>query len=223
MALQKHDKLNNLSIPYDKYFGEMGLSKEEIVRRINLAKRIEKVFGYVFILIKSDLLANNYFDAEYYADLAKRRYADILIEFDIDIKEAYPWLLSHIDESVDYIIENISEYAEQVSEDSEDVEDEVESWYLSDDRARLIAENEANSVGEYKAFQDAVNKGKTRKVWNTMLDYKVRHTHTELEGYSIPIMERFKVGNYEMYQPKDTSLGAGMEEIANCRCWCTYT
>lgn len=220
MALQKHDKLNNLSIPYEEYFGEMGLSKEEIRRRIELAKRIEKIFGYVFVLIKSDMLANNHFDAEYYAEFAKRRYADILIEFDIDIKEAYPWLLAHIDESVDDIIANIQEYAEQVSEDAEDNED---SWYLSSDRAILIAENEANSVGEYKTFQDAVNKGKTRKVWNTMLDYKVRHTHTELEGYSIPIMERFKVGNYEMYQPKDTSLGAGMEEIANCRCWCTYT
>lgn len=219
MALLKQDELNNLAKPYDEYFGEMGLSKEEIRRRIELAERIEEIFAYVFILIKSDLLANKHFDAEYYAEFAKRRYADVLIAFDIDVKEAYPWLLSHIDKSVDDIIDNIVEYAEQVSEDAEDNE---KSWYLSSDRAKLIAENEANSVGEYKAFQDAVSKGKTRKIWNTMYDNKVRHTHIELEGLSIPIMERFKVGAYEMYQPKDTSLGAGMEEIANCRCWCSY-
>ena len=46
---------------------------------------------------------------------------------------------------------------------------------------------------------------------------------TDIESLTIPIMERFYVGNYEMYQPKDTSLGAGMEEIAGCRCWCTYS
>ena len=89
--------------------------------------------------------------------------------------------------------------------------------------AMLIAENETNSVCEYTAFQDAIDAGKTRKTWNTMIDKRVRHTHADLEGVTIPIMERFMVGAYEMYQPKDSTLGAGMEEIAGCRCWCTYS
>jgi len=209
MALLKQDKLNNLAIPYEQYFGEMGLSKAEIERRIRLAEDLDDVFMLLFLLITADLALGNKIDEAYYIDYATRQYKDVLDEHGIDADERYPWLATHIQEAAKEVVE----------QNAKKPDDE---WNTSDDRAMLIAENEVNSVCEYTAFQDAVDSGKTRKTWNTMLDTKVRHTHEEQESLTIPIMETFKVGAYEMYQPKDTSLGAGMEEIAGCRCWCTY-
>lgn len=210
MALLKQDKLNNLAIPYETYFGEMGLSDAEIEKRIRLAEALDDVFMLLFLLITADVATDTPIDAAYYTDYAARQYIDTLSEFGIDATDKYPWLMVHASEAA----------AEIVKQNTENPDEE---WNTSDDRAMLIAENETNSICEYTAFQDAVDVGKTRKTWNTMLDRRVRHTHEEIESLTIPIMERFHVGAYEMYQPKDTSLGAGMEEIAGCRCWCTYS
>lgn len=210
MAMQKQDELNNLAIPYDEYFGEMGISEEEKQKRIELAELIDDIFFFAFSMMAAEKKANMPFNKEYYIDFIDRRFKDMLDDQGIDYIDKYPWLNSHI-----------RDIATEVVEQNEKKPDD--EWQLSNDRAMLIAENEANSIGEYVVFQNAVDGGKTRKTWNTMIDYKVRHTHMELESLTIPIMETFKVGNYEMYQPKDTSLGAGMEEIANCRCWCTYS
>lgn len=209
MALLRQDELNNLAIPYEQYFGEMGLSQEEIEKRIALAEAIDDVFILYFLLIESDRALGNELDVNYYIDYITRNYEDVLVRFGIDYDNKYPALPAHIKQAATEIVKQ-----NQAKPDDE--------WYTSVDRAMLIAENETNAVCEYTTFQDAVDDGKTRKTWNTMLDFRVRHTHIELEGKTIPIMERFIVGNYEMYQPKDGSLGAGMEEIANCRCWCTY-
>lgn len=210
MAILKQDELNNLSMPYEQYFGEMGLSKDEIERRIALAEAIDDIFMLLFLLISADIALGNPIDTSYYTDYGTREYLSVLEAFGIDVEDRYPWLKSHVNEAV----------KEVVGQNAKNPDD---AWETSDDRAKLIAENEANSVCEYTAFQDAVDSGKTRKTWNTMLDNKVRHTHEEIESLTIPIMDAFKVGAYEMYQPKDTSLGAGMEEIAGCRCWCTYS
>ena len=209
MALLKQDKLNNLSKPYEEYFGEMGLSEEDIKRRIDLAESLDDIFFLLFSLIRADLYLSKAIDIDYYVDYILQKYENVLSEAGIDTETAYPALVSHI-------IDTAKEVVAQNAKHSDD------PWQTSDERAMLIAENESNNVYEYVAFQDAVSSGKTRKVWNTMFDNKVRHTHIDLEGVSIPIMERFKVGAYEMYQPKDTTLGAGMEEVANCRCWCSY-
>lgn len=210
MALQKQDELNNLAIPYDEYFGEMGISDAEKQRRIELAELIDDVFFFAFAMMAAEKAANMPFNKTYYIDFIERRFKDVLDAQGVDYNETYPWLSGHIRDT-----------AKEVVEQNEKKPDD--EWQLSNDRAMLIAENEANSIGEYTVFQDAIDNGKTRKTWNTMDDEKVRHTHIELESMTIPIMEKFQVGNYEMYQPKDTSCGAGMEEIAGCRCWCTYT
>ena len=209
MALQKKDELNNIAIPYEQYFGEMGLSQKEIDKRVALAELLDDVFIMLFTLIKAEQAASMPLDTDWLAGYIELHYKDVLEDFGIDYLEKYPWLNTHITQMADEVVLQNQKHPE-------------EEWNTSDDRAMVIAENEVNSVCEYTAFQDAVDNGKTRKIWNTMLDNKVRHTHEEIEGIMIPIMERFNVGSYEMYQPKDTSCGAGMEEIAGCRCWCTY-
>jgi len=211
MALLKQDEINNLiAIPYETYFGEMGLSKKEIERRIALADLLDDVFIMLFTLIEAEKTASMPFDAEWFAGYIELHYKDVLDDFGIDYIEKYPWLNTHITQMADEVI----------SQNQKHPDDE---WNTSEDRAMVIAENEVNTICEYTEFQDAVDSGKTRKTWNTMLDNKVRHTHEEIESLTIPIMARFQVGAYEMYQPKDSSCGAGMEEIAGCRCWCTYS
>lgn len=210
MAIQKFDELNLIAIPYEQYFGEMGISEAEKLRRIEFAESIDDLFILLFMLISADRELGNELDVNYYVDFIERSYKDMLEEKGIDYTEKYPWLAVHIRQMAEEIIR-------------QNVEKPDDEWQISEDRAMVIAENEANSIGEYTEFQDAVDSGKTRKTWNTMLDKRVRHTHEELESLTIPIMERFKVGAYEMYQPKDTSLGAGLEEVAGCRCWCTYS
>ena len=210
MALLKQDELNQIAIPYEQYFGEMGLSESEIRRRIELAESLDDVFIMLFLLITGDMKLGKAIDSRYYAEYIARNYKDVLERFGIDSEDAYPWLSVHIREMADEVL-------------AQNIENPDKEWNLSEDRARVIAENEVNSICEYTEFQDSVDEGKTRKTWNTMVDKRVRHTHEELEGLTIPIMTPFNVGGYEMFQPKDTSRGAGMEEIAGCRCWCTYT
>ena len=209
MALQKQDELNLIAIPYERYFGEMGLSDEDKRKRIALAEAIDDVFIVLFMMIEADRKLGNELDVYYLVDYISRKFTDVLEDKGIDVEEKYPALPAHIRQSAEEVVR-------------QNVEKPDDEWYTSDDRAMVIAENETNSVCEYVSFQDAIEDGKTRKTWHTMLDVRVRHTHEDLENITIPIMDRFRVGAYEMYQPKDTSLGAGLEEIANCRCWCSY-
>ena len=210
MAIQKFDEINLRAVPYEQYFGEMGLDEEDYRRRIELAEAVEEIFVDVFGMIAYDYALGIDLDPEYYINYIVLNYEDLLWELGIDYVDEYPWLDAHINEVANEVIE-------------QNVDNESELWETSDDRAKVIAENEANNVYEYKNFQDAVNGGKTEKTWITIPDDRVRHTHKMISGKTIPIMNRFKVGKYEMYHPDDRSLGAGLEETANCRCWCFYS
>lgn len=98
--------------------------------------------------------------------------------------------------------------------------DDIRKW-LSKERANVIALNEANWIFNNKEFFEARDNKKT-KTWHTALDEKVRITHIALEGVTIPMDEPFHVGSYLMMYPLDSSLGAGAEEIVNCRCTVSY-
>lgn len=54
------------------------------------------------------------------------------------------------------------------------------------------------------------------KRWNTMTDERVRDSHSELEGVTIPFGDLFDVGGFQASRPGDPSLP--VEELANCRC-----
>ena len=87
----------------------------------------------------------------------------------------------------------------------------------------FIAENEANTMYEDEDYILALKEGMTRKKWVTIQDRRVRDTHREVEGVTIPIDEFFQVGNAQMLYPKDVINGGGYpEEIVNCRCSCIY-
>ena len=75
MALQKKDELNNLiAIPYETYFGEMGLSEEDITRRIEFAEMLDDVFIMLFSLAAAEKIADKVIDTEFLAGYAERHF-----------------------------------------------------------------------------------------------------------------------------------------------------
>ena len=68
----------------------------------------------------------------------------------------------------------------------------------------------------------AVKNGCTKKRWKSYRDERVRADHADVDGQVVDISRPFRVGKYVMMYPKDDSLGAGLEEIVNCRCSVEY-
>jgi len=60
------------------------------------------------------------------------------------------------------------------------------------------------------------------KVWDAILDGNERETHAEADGQEIPSTDAFRVGDSALLYPGDTTLGAEVKEIVNCRCSSTY-
>lgn len=60
------------------------------------------------------------------------------------------------------------------------------------------------------------------KVWVTMGDLKVRDAHMRANNQRREINDPFLVGGELLMYPKDTSLGASMANVINCRCKSVY-
>ena len=67
---------------------------------------------------------------------------------------------------------------------------------------------------------------KLKKSWLDLRDDRTRETHIiagrRYQESPIPITDTFVVGGFRMMIPGDTSLGAPIREIANCRCSARY-
>jgi uncharacterized protein with gpF-like domain len=91
-------------------------------------------------------------------------------------------------------------------------------------RAATIARTETHQAA--LAAIDETLKYKTitvrTKQWWTAGDLRVRKSHKNVDGQTKPYDEPFKVGNSLMMRPGDGSLGAGPEELCNCRCSILY-
>lgn len=102
-------------------------------------------------------------------------------------------------------------------------EESTESdYWLSYDRAENIAKSEANTFLNYTDYTEAKERGATKKRWLTMLDDKVRQTHSEVEGQTIGIDELFTVGDSLMKFPHDLSESPNPSEVIGCRCAVEY-
>lgn len=95
-------------------------------------------------------------------------------------------------------------------------------YVVSVDRATNVAENEANAILNGDEYITAVKNGCTKKRWKSYRDERVRADHADVDGQVVDISRPFRVGKYVMMYPKDDSLGAGLEEIVNCRCSVEY-
>ena len=146
MAVAVFDKLNVIStkvsqteaearsMPYEEYFGEMELDDEEKRRRINVAEKIELVLLFVFSFVATlGEMAENYRD--YIIEQFQKQYQSALAPY-MDVDFYTRQYIENITESiVNTTLFNMGSTAEL-----------ADNYYLSDDRAMYVAENEANSV-----------------------------------------------------------------------------
>lgn len=204
------DELNQMvgdkrSSPYEEYFSNIGLSEAEKEKRISLAEKMEDEFVYAMALL---------FTMAQYSKTIDYETARATFE------SGYLAALAGAITVDDYVKTYVKQFSYDVVDATEN--HSTDPYYYSKDRAKVISENEAMTSWNYQEYADAKNSGKTKKRWRDIRDKRERETHREVGGTVIPIDEPFVVGDYLMNFPKDTSLGAGDEEIVNCRCSIRY-
>lgn len=234
MAIQDFDNLNILkrrSIPYDDYFGEMELTVQQKQRRKDLAIILEDIIAIWLVVIEQEyqndshdeimdkqLLTNMVYEA-----VDGKGFFAIESEQDTYIKDfvknTYKTTIDNLEDSNDVVPKEDIEEPKSV--------DDVEPYWTSEDRAKFIAENEANTIINTAEYNEAVARGFTDKIWMAYPDDRVRETHEITNGAKIPIDAYFYVGAARMLYPKDVtselSTGADCpEEIINCRCTIKY-
>lgn len=202
----KIDKLNVVEKPkiltIEKYFGEMPLTDEQKKKRIDMCEDFE-----VFLLYIIEL-----------GEELDRMQLDILIG---QLQMGFIEIASKHLDMTEAIIERINEDAMYIAETTKKNLDVP--FFTSPDRARLVAENETQSLFNLSEFERAKEQGFKFKEWLAMLDEKTRETHAMADGQKVDIDTPFIVGNSLMMFPTDTSLGAPPEEIINCRCIMRYS
>lgn len=202
----KIDKLNVVEKPkiltIEKYFGEMPLTDEQKKKRIDMCEDFE-----VFLLYIIEL-----------GEELDRMQLDILTG---QLQMGFIEIASKHLDMTEEIIERINEDAMYIAETTKKNLDVP--FFTSPDRARLVAENETQSLFNLSEFDRAKEQGFKFKEWLAMLDEKTRETHAMADGQKVDIDTPFIVGNSLMMFPTDTSLGAPPEEIINCRCIMRYS
>ena len=205
----KFDELNQLK----RFFATMEISEDEQKKRVDFAELLYDALCYVFTVmrIEKDLeeLFNNGVTMENaaavlegYKETLQNRIYDIFEHMDI------PYEGDYIDRLVDDILEVTARHPD-------------DKYYTSNERALVIAQNEANTSYNYADYITAVNSGKRYKVWHTEGDQRVRPFHDEVDGMRVPINEYFIVDDEMLRFPHDFLNGSG-KNLVNCRCICTY-
>jgi hypothetical protein len=193
------DQLNVLH--FRQYFNSMDITKEQKEERIKLAEEIEEDIFFLFDLIAISDIENDF---------------ETIIQ---NFKQRYKRTISNVGVSEDWIEKYIPLFAKNTLETTKNrIDDE---YYLSNDRAVLIAENEATEVYNASDYFKAIKQGKTRKRWLDLKDNRERKSHLLVGGTTIPIREYFKVGSSYMLYPHDTVNG-DISQTANCRCSILY-
>lgn len=187
----KFDELNKL---FKAYFNVMDISEEDKRKREECAFFFYDAVWYVLTMIRLDNERERLADEDFYIKSLEYRLGDRYEE--------------------DYIPQVSREIVETTFRHLD------EEYFLSEDRAVLIAQNEANTVLNSADYKQAKKQGKKYKTWMTEMDNRVRPWHEEVNGVRIPIDDMFQVGNDSMRFPHDYT--ASPENIVNCRCSCKY-
>lgn len=205
MSVTSFDELNRLvgykrSMPIDKFFDEMRISKSQKQLRKDLAERLNDEFDYVMAYMFY-LQANGIPIAS----------TDIVSEITGRYRDAVG-LLIPIDL---YVANRIAKTAYEVTDAT--IRHPDDPYFYSLDRSRLIAENESNTLYSYDEFNEEAQNARYKQ-WLTIMDGKERESHAEVNETIIPIDEPFELqGGYAMF-PRDDSMGISDEELINCRC-----
>ena len=200
----KFDELNQLK----RFFSTMDISEGEKKKRTDLAYLLYDAIYFTFALIKVEKeieerdFTTNALVVDQYRETLENRIIDALH------REGVPYEPDYVPQLVNDIIETTDRHPD-------------DPYYLSQDRALLIAQNESNSAYNYSDYDNAKKSGKQYKTWVAEVDDKTREWHLEVDGTKIPIDEMFTVGNDTMRYPHDF-LNGSAENLVNCRCICLY-
>lgn len=218
---QNFDKLNILkrrSIPYKEYFGEMELTEKQRKDRMSTVLILEDYIMIFFNLIESG--AN---EATVKQEMVYMIYELVDDEkfFADDERQESKYVTGLVKELYESTVENLEKTPQDYDYTGE------KPYWISEDRAKFVAENEANTLWASKEYIYAKKSGKKYKIWMSFGDDRVRLTHQITDGAKIPIDAYFDVGRARMLYPKDVtspeSTGAECpEEIVNCRCTVKY-
>lgn len=219
MALQNFEELNNLST---KWFSKMGVSDAEKKKRVELSLDYCEIIIMLFMLITEEQ-----YSRDECVRFARER-IKILAEKQIGVEN-----IAYINDFADVKSKEIVDSTFDKLDVDEDTEEEitvpeldinvpVKEYWTSEERALLVGIELSSTVNNFEELRDAIEDGKTNKVWMTEGDERVRKTHQEVHGVDIPINEFFTVGNSQMLMPGDTVNGAELKEIAGCRCYLVF-
>ena len=194
------EKRNVLDI--DTFFEEMYLTESEKQARIDLAKKIYAIIVALLTIIKANKMLNNEHDTGYYKDYLVDSLTPVYNE--VFGENTYKSIIEHFsNEFIDSTMRHIDE-----------------PYFTSEDRATVNAENQSNAVHNRKQRDEAILSGKTKKVWVTMHDQRVRKTHVAADGQEVGINDLFSIGNSFLEFPCDPS--GSPKETVNCRCTVVY-
>lgn len=228
MGLTNFDELNTLSttettkddrkkatrkkIPIHDYFENMQISEEEKEKRVRLANLLLADVLFLFALSKRNQ------DHHYLSETFQKRYLSSVKK----VTEPDQKMQRYIRKVCDSIVDTTLKGQKGGLLADSKANQPRDPYAVSMDRATNVAENEANTILNGDEYNAAIKNGCTKKRWTSYKDERVRADHADVDGQVIDINRPFHVGEYMMMYPKDDSLGAGLEEIVNCRCSVEY-
>ena len=223
---QNFDKLNILkrrSEPYADYFGDMLITDKQKKQRIDLAFILEDALAIYFEFIAQRIETGTLNPVTDKQQLVYMLYDSISGKDDIYLsdEDLDKYVIKTAEEIYKTTVDNMAKTPNDMSYDGET------PYWVSGDRAMFVAENEANTIYNTSDYNKALIDGKNYKVWQVYPDNRVRQTHIDVYGVTIPIDAYFDVGMARMLYPKDVtsefSTGAEHpEEVIGCRCSILY-
>lgn len=199
--MKTYDELNKL---FGAYFKVMDISEEDKKKRVDCAFFFFDAVWYVLTMIRLENEKNRLADKESYRRSLEYRIKDYAEVNNLPVDDEY------IEKMTEEVIDSTFRHL-----------DDEDDYFLSDRRAALIAQNEANTVMNGADFFNAKNSGKKYKTWIAEMDNRTREWHREIDNVKIPIDDMFQVGLDEMRFPHDYNASA--ENVVNCRCSCIYS
>ena len=198
MATQKFDELNLFKIS-TKWFEGVDVTPEERKRRVQLSMDYCEIMIMLFYMIVEEQ-----YEKQECVAFAEER-LKVLAERDLGRENiAYINEWSKI-KAKDIVDETYLKYENEIEDallesdekvlkfEEEGVEIPESEYWTSDFRALKIGIELSQTVYNFKELSDALDDGKTRKVWMTEADNRVRSTNEAIHGVDIPINEFFTV------------------------------
>ena len=211
--LAEVDRLNII------FFGEMELTDAEKALRVVMAAALAKILLKYYDTI---LGISPFISGADGAELLASAAVGFAEEYRSFFEKYYPQYLGEVggngaDNASGWAVRHSRELALWIAQTS--INGDNTPLY---DRLLNTVRTEVNEIGNLALLHAAFSSGRTKKRWKTFGDNRVRGTHREAAGQTVPLDQPFIVGNSRLMFPCDSSLGASPSEIVNCRCTIEY-